>query len=242
MGKLEEIVFKLIDKEISGVDIYHKSGSMWLIFTDKKKWVVEYTDSNILWYNFSFFNYVLSLVGLSDEKEKYVKKWFESKFIFKPKIEEIHHVDVMKFFNNKMNDTIQNGVKHIKKSNSPKFFSIDDTIQNGVKDTKLKSGNQTGKVYDTIQNGIKEIKSDDGYTNYFRQQYKADTTIQDGVKHILGNTRSCLYQVEDAIQNGVKSIQVNHYSKNFRVEGIIQDGVKCNLLQNYLESKIKIVS
>lgn len=171
MGKLEEIVFKLIDKEISGVDIYHKSGSMWLIFTDKKKWVVEYTDSNILWYNFSFFNYALSLVGLSDEKEKYVKKWFESKFIFKPKIEEIHHVDVMKFFNNKMNDTIQNGVKHIKKSNSPKFFSIDDTIQNGV-----------------------------------------------------------------------KSIQVNHYSKNFRVEGIIQDGVKCDLLQNYLESEIKIIS
>ena len=88
MNKVEKILFKLIDKEITNVDTYRNSGSLWLIFTDEKKWVIEFTDSGVLWFNYSFFNKIFSLIGLSNKKEEYIKKWFEERFLFKPKVED----------------------------------------------------------------------------------------------------------------------------------------------------------
>jgi hypothetical protein len=93
---LEKLIFDSLDKEIEGTDIYNYNGSMWVIFTDEKKWVVEYTKERTLWYDYSLFNSIMMLFSMdNNETSEYVKTWFENRFLFKPKIE----------------DTIQNGVK-----------------------------------------------------------------------------------------------------------------------------------
>lgn len=135
---LESLIFKTFDKEIEGTDIYNHNGSMWVISTDEKKWVVEYTKEQTLWYNYSLFNSIMMLFGMDNkETAEYVKTWFENRFLFKQKVEEINHVDVMKFFNNKMDDTIQNGVKNTFELNSIEHVAVEDTIQNGVKYTRV---------------------------------------------------------------------------------------------------------
>jgi len=98
MKNLEKIVFKLIDKKIVDCDKYNNKGSLWLIFTDKKRWVLEYTNQGVLWYNYTFFSDIFSLLGMNtgDNRNEYITKWFESRFLHKPKVE----------------DTTQNGVKH----------------------------------------------------------------------------------------------------------------------------------
>ena len=62
---LESLIFKTFDKEIEGTDIYNHNGSMWVIFTDDKKWVVEYTKEQTLWYNYSLFNNMMMLFGMN---------------------------------------------------------------------------------------------------------------------------------------------------------------------------------
>jgi hypothetical protein len=116
---LEKLIFDSLDKEIEGTDIYNYNGSMWVIFTDEKKWVVEYTKERTLWYDYSLFNSIMMLFSMdNNETSEYVKTWFENRFLFKPKIE----------------DTIQNGVKH---SEDGDWLDgderIENIIQNGVK-------------------------------------------------------------------------------------------------------------
>ena len=53
--KLEKLLFGMFDDAIQGVDRYNHNGSLWLIFTDEMRWVVEYTRSQTLWYNYYFF-------------------------------------------------------------------------------------------------------------------------------------------------------------------------------------------
>ena len=235
---LEKLIFDSLDKEIEGTDIYNHNGSMWVIFTDDKKWVVEYTKEQTLWYNYTLFNSIMMLFGMdNNETAEYVKTWFENRFLFKPKVEEINHVDVMKFFNNKMDDTIQNGVKNTRKGNPyfqesvedtiqngvkrtlpesiPDSFGINDTIQNGVKHTRHISWTTALVVEDTIQNGIKDTKSMCG-----KRGGRVDYTIQNGVKRVYTSGESKL-GVEDTIQNGVKEVKSMKQDRNSR-HGIIK--------------------
>ena len=183
MKNLEKIVFKLIDEKIVDCDRYKNKGSLWLIFTNKKSWVLEYTGDGILWYNYHFFSGIFSLLGLNDERNEYITKWFELRFLNKPKVE----------------DTIQNGVKH--------------TILNFVKDCIL--------VEDTIQNGVKET-----LTSEMRSRLTAENIIENGVRHTLQNPNSIKYEVEDIIQNGVKHTKPKVYRAENHIEDTIQNGVK----------------
>ena len=176
---LEKLIFDSLDKEIEGTDIYNHNGSMWVIFTDDKKWVVEYTKEQTLWYNYTLFNSIMMLFGMdNNETAEYVKTWFENRFLFKPKVEEINHVDVMKFFNNKMDDTIQNGVKNTSDKKIIGRASVEDTIQNGVKHTRHISWTTALVVEDTIQNGVKH--SEDG--DWLDGDERIENIIQNGVK------------------------------------------------------------
>ena len=47
---MENLIIKFIKQNINGVDIYKHNDSTWLIFTDDKKWVIELTKDNTLWY------------------------------------------------------------------------------------------------------------------------------------------------------------------------------------------------
>ena len=220
---LESLIFKTFDKEIEGTDIYNHNGSMWIIFIDEKKWVVEYTKDQTLWYNYSLFNNMMMLFGMDDnETAEYVKTWFENRFLFKPKVEEINHVDVMKFFNNKMDDTIQNGVKHAVTAYFEQSNIVEDTIQNGVKDAYVVEGQRQLPVEDTIQNGVKNTNS-----HSMKSSWRVEDTIQNGVRMTKSTIISQDYRVEDTIQNGVKHSEDGDWlDGDERIENIIQNGVK----------------
>ena len=134
--KLEKIIFKLFDDASQGVDRYNHNGSLWAIFTNETKWVVEFTKDQTLWYNYNFFKDEMELIGLDCVKDKdLIKKWFESRFFGIPKVEDFCEP----FFNQDryVQDTIQNGVKHTAPDASTIVYAVEDTIQNGVKDISL---------------------------------------------------------------------------------------------------------
>ena len=143
--KLDKLLFGMFDDAIQGVDTYNHNGSMWLIFTDEMKWVVEYTKEQTLWYNYHLFKQEMEIIGLDCVENKYlIQKWFESRFL------NINPVE----------DTIQNGVKDTHYSSMISSPNVDDTIQNGVKETKLAKFFSVD-VKDTIQNGVKHCEDGD---------------------------------------------------------------------------------
>ena len=42
-NRLEKILFNMFDDLIEGVDQYNHQGSLWLILTDEKRWILEFT-------------------------------------------------------------------------------------------------------------------------------------------------------------------------------------------------------
>jgi len=181
---LENLIFDIFDKEIDGADVYHNNGSDWIIFTEEKKWVTEFTETKTLWYNYQHFNELLVYFGMDvSESTEYIKKWYEERFIFKPKVE----------------NTIQNGVKHTSKDISFKRFRVDHTIQNGVKYTHFKTFKVPKSVEDTIQNGVKST-----FKSWNNNITSVENTIQNGVKDIRRTRLNNITSVENTIQNGVK--------------------------------------
>ena len=86
--KLQDLTSKLIDGEIEGIDKYTLNGSTWLIFTDQKRWVVEYTEDGILWYNYSFFTEIFEILGMkATDNQNLIQEWFESKFL-RPEVKD----------------------------------------------------------------------------------------------------------------------------------------------------------
>ena len=140
--KLDKLLFGMFDDAIQGVDTYNHNGSMWLIFTDEMKWVVEYTKEQTLWYNYHLFKQEMEIIGLDCvENCDIIKKWFESRFL------NINPVE----------DTIQNGVKETHERSQHHEFWVKDTIQNGVKhceDGDWLDGDE--RFEDIIQNGEKK--------------------------------------------------------------------------------------
>jgi polyhydroxyalkanoate synthesis regulator phasin len=70
-------------------------------------------------------------------------------------VKETNHVDVMKFFDNKMEDTLENGIRLTEYQIGDTFDEIDDIIDNGVKETLNTEYMLQVMVEDAIQNGIK---------------------------------------------------------------------------------------
>jgi len=274
-NKLEKLVFGMFDQMVEGADKYvTKQGSTWLIFTESKKWVIEFTKDKTLWFNYNIFQGELELIGKDCTEERdLIKDWFESRFLNKPKVEETkkrrlcpsplvedtiqngvkeaHHVDVMKFFDKKMEntiengvkntifgveenetdveDTIQNGVKETRTFNSPPIKSIEDTIQNGVKETQTRMWPPVGAVEDTIQNGVKDIDYLEGLpiqTRMWPPVGAVEDTIQNGVKDIDYLEGLPMEHVEYTIQNGVKQTSHSEDEDLDDVEDTIENGVK----------------
>lgn len=217
---LENLIFDIFDKEIDGADVYHNNGSNWIIFTEEKRWITEFTETKTLWYNYQHFNELLVYFGMdASESTKYIKKWYEERFIFKPKVENI----------------IQNGVKYtgIDRTHNPEF--VEDAIQNGMKDTRLIFHPPNQEVENTIQNGVKRTLPES-----IADSFAIEDTIQNGVKSTFKSWNNNIASVENTIQNGVKHIldkfhfrkrRVNRTCKcqddqQFLVENTIQNGVK----------------
>ena len=216
MSKVEEIVFRLIDKMIVNCDSYLHQDSFWLISTEEKKWLIEFTDSKALWFNFHFFNDIFTWVGLEDKKTEYIQKWFESRFLNHPKVvetdwlyengnPEFNHViedgvrstGGLSFdLNSCVEDTIQNGVSLTRPKFIPDSFAINDTIQNGVLLTKESDINNNMPLFvnEVIQNGVKQTIPMGGNNDI--------ESVMDFM--LMNKTNSVPQLIENVIQNGEK--------------------------------------
>ena len=221
--KLEKIIFKLFDDASQGVDRYNHNDSLWLIFTNEMKWVVEFTKDQTLWYNYNFFKDEMELIGLDCVEDKdLIQKWFESRFLGIPKVEDAFDP----FFDQDqyVEDTIQNGVKDTRRSrliNLAATQMVEDTIQNGVKHTDFADFAMIHLVEDTIQNGVKHTRN-----LCVNRVIFVEDAIQKGVKNTRKGNPYFQESVEDTIQNGVKQTELS--KRDFFPKDIIQDGLKIN--------------
>ena len=222
-NKLEKLVFGMFDQMIEGADKYAtKQGSTWLIFTEDKRWAIEFTNDKTLWFNYNIFQSELELIGKDCTEERdLIKKWFESRFLNKPKVKEAHHVDVMKFFDKKMENTIENGVKDTKLNNRILDLKVEDTIQEGVKRTcDMEFRNQLS-VEDTIQEGVKDI-----IDPFWVDPVRIKDVIQNGVKDTRSYSDRDKKTVGDIIQSGVKETYESKSTKSISLRHAIKNGVK----------------
>ena len=216
--KLEKLIFGIFDDASQGVDRYNHNDSLWLIFTNEMKWVVEFTKDQTLWYNYNFFKDEMELIGLDCVEDKdLIKKWFESRFLGIPKVEDAFD----SFFDQDqyVEDTIQNGVKHTEEGLRPDDSDVEDNIQNGVKHTQQYRTRCMMRVEDTIQNGVRHTAPDASTI-----VYAVEDTIQNGVKLTKSTIMSQDSKIEDTIQKGVKQTELS--KRDFFPKDTIQNGVK----------------
>jgi hypothetical protein len=240
-NKLEKLVFGMFDQMVEGADKYvTKQGSTWLIFTESKKWVIEFTKDKTLWFNYNIFQNELDLIGKDCTEERdLIKNWFESRFLNKPKVWATfnHAIDS----NQAVEDTIQNGVKETVSLDYSHIDSVLDTIENGVKEAKEDRLFRTIHVMNAIVNGVKHVEDGD----WLDQDERINDIIEDGVKETKESMLESLEQIDhqvtnseiteninDAIENGVKKTKeisnISLMSEIFKVNAkqAIRDGVK----------------
>jgi len=254
---MKDFVFKLIDQFTEGVDTYHNNGSIWLIFTDEKKWVIELTKEGTLWYNFYFFKDCFKYLSLDVvENQHFITEWVES--IIQ---NGVRYTPLRRGFGiASLESIIQNGVRSTDSWAGKPFVSVESVIQNGVKNTEPDFIGQSELIENTIQNGVKNTKalsllvSEDtiqdgvmvidtvrGVLGHLR---RIKNTIQNGVKETSDWRGPIGQKVEDTIQNGVIDTFGVDVDLNHLVEDTIQNGVKHTEPGGYLgsiEMKGKIV-
>ena len=173
-SKIRKLIYGMFDDMIEGADKYVTKSSIWLIFTEEKRWVLEFTKEKILWFNYNIFQSELVLVGMDCVVSRdVIKEWFESRFLEK----DIAHVtDTSNVPYSIVENVVRNGVKDTKKWCDDCGPRVEDTIQNGVKQTELSKRDFFPE--DILQNGVKYIMSG---SEWYHQDEVEDIT-QNGVK------------------------------------------------------------
>ena len=230
MKNIETLIKKMIDIHIKDADVYVNKGSLWLIFTEEKKWVIELDNAGNLWYNYHFFSKIFKLISMNVvEKQHYITRWVEDALqngmkytgqqrnMYRVSVEEIlqkgvKHTDRLKFFQDKpVEDVLQNGVKDTRIHHQLRYLPVEDALQNGVKKTlSVEEGTFTSigfgvHVEDTIQNGVKHVRA------FVNKGKKVEDAIQNGVKDTKNLQWMKTTLIEDAVQNGVKHTEPGGY-------------------------------
>ena len=149
---MKKIIYKLINDAIEGVDVYHHNGAFWLIFPDRREWVIELNSDGKLWYNLIFFNNLFKYVSLDViENQHYITMWVE--------------------------DAIQDGVKNTDWNCYSNSNFVEDTIQNGVKNTFFLPYRSEVCIEDAMRNGVKNTFKNTGIHEYLFEE-----TMRNGVK------------------------------------------------------------
>ena len=225
MSNIEIIVKKLIDIYVKDADVYVNNGSLWLIFTEEKKWVIELDNAGNLWYNYHFFYNIFKLISMNVvDNQHYITRWVEDALQ-----NGVNNTDRIKWnVTKQVEDALQNGVKHTSEWESESKTQVEDALQNGVKETRWMSDWVDNKVENTIQNGVKETLS-----NFISSDVCVEDIIQNGVKGTkiqeldTWDIQKCrVKEVEDIIQNVVKDTKNLQWMKTTLIEDAVQNGVK----------------
>ena len=196
---MENFINKFIEQNVKGVDTYQHNGSIWLIFTNDKRWVIELTEDKTLWYNYTFFKSIFDFFSMDVvENQEYITKWVEETII-----NGVKHTDSLEwkcgFY---IEDTIQNGVRHTPLHKYLLQRIIEDTIQNGVKRTLPESIPDSFGINDTIQNGVKETKISPTHTEY-GDWLDDDERLGEIIKNGVKKTKPFNEYLNEAIEFGV---------------------------------------
>jgi hypothetical protein len=160
---------------------------------------------------------VKKTLWISAEREKLVETTLNNG------VKETNHVDVMGFFNNKMEDALQNGVKEIYEYKGLRP-DVKDVIQDGVKEVQPLP-DQSGEII--------------GYGNYYHgkeDRTKAfidylEETIKFGVKEVYWLPKEHkqididVNPIDDVINNGVKKILKGGIVQLAKINETIENGV-----------------
>lgn len=194
---MKKLLFKLFDNMCEGIDTYYNDGSMWLIFTDDKKWVIELTKNGTLWYNYYFFENCYKYVSLDVVKNQhYITEWVES--------------------------IIQNGVRFTRTSELPILLIVESIIQNGVKSTNNCTAPPTNAVESIIKNAVRSTEDSIKERTFF-----VEDTIQNGVKSTNRCAPPHTSTIETVIQNGIKHTEYGDWlDDDKRLNNILQNGIK----------------
>jgi hypothetical protein len=212
---MENLIHKLIEQNIKGVDTYQHNGSTWLIFTNDKRWVIELTEDKTLWYNYTFFKSIFDFFSIDVvENQSHITKWVEN--------------------------NIMNKVRHTTWSNNDD--DVEHTIKNGVKETtpsgylgpiemngkivhQIESPKQNNEVEDTIKNGVKETLN----TEYMPKEM-VEETIKNGVKETnhVDVMKFFDNKMEFALQNGIKETNPTKFPSGEcgYIREILRNGIK----------------
>ena len=256
--KIRKLIYGMFDDMIEGADKYVTKSSTWLIFTEEKRWVFEFTNTKTLWFNYNLFQSELNLLSMDcadADSKNMIKEWFESRFLgievedtiqngvkdtYKKKITRLNEVE----------NTIKNGVKNSQSFGGESLKLVEDAIQNGVKNVMENRLIRSTCVYNTIQNGVKDIghfDMDDNIIaedviengvkdilgwNFNMRQDNVEDTIENGVKETIGTLRRTKLGVDDIIKNGVKEVKSVYLRSCLGVGDAIQNGVKHTMWSN----------
>ena len=203
MSNIEIIVKKLIDIYVKDADVYVNNGSLWLIFTEEKKWVIELDNAGNLWYNYHFFYNIFKLISMNVvENQHYITRWVEDALQ-----NGVNNTDRIKWnVTKQVEDALQNGVKHTSEWESESKTQVEDALQNGVKETLSNFISSDVCVEDIIQNGVKGTKIQELDT--WDIQKCRVKEVEDIIQNVVKDTKNLQWMkttlIEDAVQNGVK--------------------------------------
>lgn len=215
---MKETIFKIFDTFTEGVDTYYHNGSMWLIFTDEQRWVIELAQDGILWYNSFFFGDCLKYVSLDVvENQHYITEWVET--IIQNRVKDTMVELFTPFIS--VETIIQNGVKSTQADILVERDSVEDTIQNGVKSTLFLKSEQNRQVENTIINGVKGTRT----LMNFGSDY-VDGVIQKGIKELKGDGNAWVDDVREIIDKGIKETNHCSVSNDENANDALQSGVK----------------
>jgi len=77
--KLKEIIFKGLYSELKDVEIIPYEKSIFFIDRKNKYWYLEYDESKILWWRYTFFENFFSIFSIDDDMEysKIISEWVQ---------------------------------------------------------------------------------------------------------------------------------------------------------------------
>lgn len=142
---MEKIFNLLISNWIKGSDIYYYHGSLWIIFTETKEWVIELTKNKTLWYNHLFFEDIYGMMSIDvDSNEYLISKWVElniiiNKITYTPNSDD----DVNEIFR------VDWGVS---------IDVINDVMTNSIKQSYGTAHNNLRRINYVIKDGVSEVK------------------------------------------------------------------------------------
>jgi hypothetical protein len=77
---MEKIIDKVISDAVQGSCLYSHRDSTWLVFPEKKEWIITLYDKNgYLWYNHDFFRNLFLYLDISvGDNNPHIKRWVEN--------------------------------------------------------------------------------------------------------------------------------------------------------------------